>query len=221
MKKLFILAVCLVASSVFAVPQIEYKNYKFVVSEAGYVDLSLSFTSTATSGGYLFKDKSPTSMYGFVYLNEEPNPGFLNMGYSKRIFLDAGEAFGAWATVSMYDPTWSISTYTAYLLISPEYLRISQYDMDYGVDKIIVNSDTSISAIINFPNAYYYTYYDENWDQWGSYWDYENVTATFTFNWTPEGGIPAPSGQPLPGIIPALLLGAGVYAARRKKKMAA
>ncbi len=222
MKKLFILAACLVASSVFAVPQIEYKNSKFIVNEAGYVDFTLSYSSTATSGKNIFKDipASWLNNYGFVVYWDEPNPGFLNMTYGTRMHFDAGESFGAWATVSLYDPSHIFYTYTLHLIVSEGYLQISQYDDISNGLRNVVTTDTSITGESRFTNAYEYSYYWEDWDQGGTMWEYETVIATFTFNWTPDG-IPAPSGQPLPGIIPALLLGAGVYAARRKKKMAA
>lgn len=71
-------------------------------------------------------------------------------------------------------------------------------------------SDWDVAA-----DTYEYLHFGANYGKWGS----KYVTTTFKVD-----GTPAPTGQPLPGALAALLVGgagAGAFAIRRKKTVAA
>lgn len=87
------------------------------------------------------------------------------------------------------------------------------------------NSPTQGTADINWKgwgsdwdvaaDTYEYLHFGANYGKWGS----QYVTTTFKVD-----GTPAPTGQPLPGALAALLVGgagAGAFAIRRKKTAAA
>lgn len=200
MRKIFILVTFLIISSAFAVPQIEYRNRHFVVNEDGYVKLSFAFDSPTHSIGD----------YGFVNIG---GLYFTEATFENSAKFNAGDIFGVWGSTLLTDPSHIFGAYTMYLVASSQFPQISQYEEMNSRPINITSTDTSLTGSFEV----YDYYYDSEHNSMMR----EKLTATFTLDWTPEGGLPIPSGQPLPGIIPALLLGGAVYVARRRKKMAA
>ncbi len=213
MKKITLLLASFAAVSAFAAPLevVSYSNgtYDFRVNEAGYVKVQ-------------FYEAQGRMIYnaGFWTTSSPYTGGFDRWGgdgYASALdSFNAGDTFGI---VAHAFSAGNSGRYAWAALQNSADFKFS--DSWYGGTNAIFLLDglTITDTVITGNSTYGYgTDHPSPWGGWPVTY-YETTGVSFTLTWSSDPTFPAgnTNGQPLPGVAVALVLGAGAYAARRRR----